>query len=343
MSEGVHSELGRQKEILLNLRALSRAFLYRGHKVCTFAVILTMPCTRRQFAKTALLSAAVSGGLSSNLFGQAPGSFHIVRKGDTLSHLAIRYGTSVSELKRANSLTSDVVRIGQKLTIPGSTQTIASESNTIHVVQKGDTLGHIAVRYGVSVGAIKQANGLSSDLVRIDQKLKIPTSTGSAPLLDQLSAARAATAKINVRRDNWRRIVVHHSAIKYGNAKKYDAAHRQRGMQNGLAYHFVIGNGIDSSDGQIEVGPRWTKQLLGGHVKSYKLNLTAIGICLVGNFEETHPSRKQLDAFTQLMDWLQRDALRKKVEFAGHRELKGEQTICPGKNFPLATMHARFG
>lgn len=300
-----------------------------------------MPCSRRQFAKTALLSAAASGGLADRLFAQAPGTFHIVRSGETLSHLAVRYNTSVTALKTANNLSSDMVRIGQKLTIPGSTPVAPPESNTIHVVQKGDTLGHIAVRYGVSVSAIKQANGLNNDLVRINQKLQIPTAR-NAPLIDQLSVARVATSKINVRRDNWRRIVVHHSAIKYGNARKYDAAHRQRGMQNGLAYHFVIGNGIDSGDGEIEVGPRWNKQLLGGHVKSYKLNLTAIGICLVGNFEQTHPSKKQLDAFTQLMDWLQGEVLRKKVEFAGHRELKGEQTICPGKNFPLAAMHARF-
>jgi len=113
-------------------------------------------------------------------------------------------------------------------------------------------------------------------------------------------------------------------------------------MQNGLAYHFLIGNGIDSGDGEIEIGPRWTKQLLGGHLKSYQLNLTAIGICFVGNFEQTQPSRKQLAAFTQLMDWLQGDVLKRNTQFAGHKELKGEQTICPGKYFPLAAMHARY-
>ena len=157
-----------------------------------------------------------------------------------------------------------------------------------------------------------------------------------------MAKVRAATAGIKVHRDKWQRIVVHHSAIKYGNVKKYDAAHRLRGMQNGLAYHFLIGNGIDAGDGEIEIGPRWQKQQAGGHVKNHLINQTAIGICLIGNFEKTHPSRKQLTAFTQLMDWLQRVALGKKVHFAGHRELKGEQTVCPGKHFPLALMHARY-
>jgi len=222
------------------------------------------------------------------------------------------------------------------------TQAFANSANIVHTVQRGDTLSGIALRYGCSVREIKRSNGLRGDLIKVGQKLRIPVSKQSNGQ-DFLAAARAETAKINVRRDNWKRIVVHHSAIKYGNAAVYDKAHRRRGMQNGLAYHFIIGNGIDSGDGEIEVGPRWKKQLLGGHVKSYQINLTAIGICLVGNFEETHPSRKQMNAFTQLMDWLQQDVLRKRTHFAGHKELRGEQTICPGRNFPLAAMHRRYG
>ncbi len=297
-----------------------------------------MQHTRRQFTQKALLAAASCTILSQQLFAQAT-SDYIVRKGDTLSHISLRHGVSISELKQLNNLNGDTVRIGQKLKVPTKPTASVATATSIHIVQQGDTLGHIALRYGTTVSTIKHANNLTSDLVRVGQKLQIPA---GKPSLDLLSNVRAETAKINVRRDNWKRIVVHHSAIKYGNAKKYDSAHRQRGMQNGLAYHFLIGNGIDSGDGEIEIGPRWKKQLLGGHVRSYNLNLTAIGICLVGNFEQTHPSKKQLDAFTQLMDWLQGDVLKKKTQFAGHKELKGEQTICPGKNFPLAAMHARY-
>ena len=96
-------------------------------------------------------------------------------------------------------------------------------------------------------------------------------------------------------------------------------------------------------DGEIEIGPRWRKQLLGGHLKSYRLNQSAIGICLVGNFEETRPSKKQIQALTQLVDWLQREVLRKRTRFAGHKELPGEKTVCPGKYFPLKTLHRRYG
>jgi LysM repeat protein len=271
-----------------------------------------------------------------------------VRKGDTLGKISTGLNTSISELKRANNLSSDLIQVGQKLTIPvGSSAKIAAPNHiaiSTYIVVKGDTLGKIAQRYAITTRELKDANNLSRDLILVGQNLRIPGSviTQAASVADYLAPVRAGTAGIKVQRDKWQRIVVHHSAIKYGNLKKYDADHRRRHMQNGLAYHFLIGNGIDSGEGEIEIGPRWQKQQLGGHVKNHLINQTAIGICLIGNFEKTHPSKKQLAAFTQLMDWLQGVALGKKVHFAGHRELKGEQTVCPGKHFPLALMHARY-
>ena len=219
---------------------------------------------------------------------------------------------------------------------------LAQSRRRSYTVRKGDTLSHIARRHQTTVAAIKRANNLTSDLIRIGQKITLPDPRVYTTV-DRLHSLRQQCAGIKVRKSQWQRIVVHHSAIKYGNASTYDATHRRRGMKNGLAYHFVIGNGIDSGDGEIEVGPRWKKQLLGGHLKSYTLNLSSIGICLVGNFEESRPSQKQLDSFVQLMNWLQEAVLKQKVDFAGHRELKGEQTVCPGKNFPLSAMHRRFG
>lgn len=300
-----------------------------------------MYLNRRQFTKRALLAGVACVSWANPLLAAAV-SVHVVRPGDTLSGISQRYGTGTTALRQVNNLSGDLIRVGQKLTIPGAGATAAANqaSPAYHIVQPGDTLSGIAIRYGVTVGRIKGDNGLHSDVIRIGQKLAISGTSQSGD--DYLAGVRAATARINVRRDNWQRIVVHHSAIKYGNAAKYDAAHRRRGMQNGLAYHFLIGNGIDSGDGEIEIGPRWHKQLLGGHVKSYRINLTAIGICLVGNFEQTHPSQRQLEAFTQLMDWLRNGVLPNARHFAGHRELKGERTICPGKNFPLAAMHGRY-
>ncbi|MBN2712959.1 MAG: hypothetical protein JXR97_11105, partial [Planctomycetes bacterium] len=69
-------------------------------------------------------------------------------------------------------------------------------------------------------------------------------------------------------RPDWRYIVIHHSSTASGNAAKFDREHRsgEHPMENGMAYHFVIGNGNGSEDGLVEVGERWKKQLPGGHV-----------------------------------------------------------------------------
>jgi hypothetical protein len=154
---------------------------------------------------------------------------------------------------------------------------------------------------------------------------------------------RERTRKLSVEQGRWQWIVGHHSAIKNGNAAIYDRAHRERGMENGLAYHFVIGNGIDSGDGEIEMGPRWLKQLQGGHVHREEINEVGLGICLVGNFEETKPTRNQLLAFRELMDYLRSEVVGKKIHFAVHREIDPGRTLCPGRHFPTEQMHRLYG
>jgi len=64
----------------------------------------------------------------------------------------------------------------------------------------------------------------------------------------------------------WKYIVIHHSASASGCAAEFDRYHREkRGWENGLGYHFVIGNGSGAGDGQIEIGNRWVKQIDGAH------------------------------------------------------------------------------
>src|SRR4051812_31599948 len=54
----------------------------------------------------------------------------------------------------------------------------------------------------------------------------------------------------------WTCVVIHHSGTEVGGARRFDRAHRSRGWDE-LGYHFVVGNGSDTADGQVEVGPRW--------------------------------------------------------------------------------------
>jgi len=120
---------------------------------------------------------------------------YTVRSGDTVSHIAAKYGTSVSAVRSANGLNgSAFIREGQRLTIPtsgGTSTTAAAPAATggSHTVASGETVSAIAKRYGTTVSAITAANGLDSRaFIRVGQTLTIPgagaattTTTAAAP------------------------------------------------------------------------------------------------------------------------------------------------------------------
>ncbi len=103
------------------------------------------------------------------------GITYTVKSGDNLYDIARRYNTTVDEIKRANNLTTNTLRIGQILTIP--TVTPPTTGETTYTVKSGDNLYDIARRYNNTVDAIKRANNLTSNLLRIGQQLIIPSST----------------------------------------------------------------------------------------------------------------------------------------------------------------------
>ena len=108
-----------------------------------------------------------------------------VKSGDSLGLIADRYNVSVAAIKSVNSKTSDLIRIGELLRIPTPTSlarnnlSINGDGDIIYSVVRGDSLSLIAQRYDVSVLDLKSANLLSSDLIRVGQKLHIPV-PGSA-------------------------------------------------------------------------------------------------------------------------------------------------------------------
>ncbi|MBT8146535.1 MAG: N-acetylmuramoyl-L-alanine amidase [Gammaproteobacteria bacterium] len=104
--------------------------------------------------------------------GIAPASY-VVKRGDNLSEIAVRFGISLAELKVSNDLRSDTIRIGQTLTIPGS-GTLPAISE--HRISRGETLSEIAQRYRVSLSSLRRANNISGDKIMVGQLLKIPTS-----------------------------------------------------------------------------------------------------------------------------------------------------------------------
>lgn len=121
-----------------------------------------------------------------------------VRRGDTLSRISSITGVSIAQLRAANGIRGDLINVGQKLSVPGSstnvpaaapavmasnvspsssgnTNDVASVTEATHRVKRGDTLWRIARRYDTSVDALSSENGLVNDALQIGQVLRIKT------------------------------------------------------------------------------------------------------------------------------------------------------------------------
>ena len=149
--------------------------------------------------------------------GETKTIVHKVKAGETLASIAKAYEVTIDDIKNTNNLRRNAVRVGQQLKIVTASPQVGAESpvpkpekaptNTAqtnnqkkpstpatskpvsHVVKKGENLSIIAKKYGITVAALKSANGLTNDNIRAGQSLKIP---GKG---DNGSAAKKTTAK----------------------------------------------------------------------------------------------------------------------------------------------------
>ena len=132
---------------------------------------------------------------------------YIVQPGNTLDEIAAEYGVSVRAIMSTNHLYNTFLHVGQGLLIPvagrrlviqrhhGSSVTVA-RNNTGGVIRvaPGDTLYGIAQRYNVTVASLMAANNLSSPLLHIGERLRIPSGSGGV----QLAMTRTRGSRIRI-------------------------------------------------------------------------------------------------------------------------------------------------
>ena len=102
-----------------------------------------------------------------------------VKRGQTLSAIATRHGTSVARLAKMNNLANpNLIVAGQRLRVPGDSGG-GSGARTSHTVRAGETLSTIAARYGTSIDAIARANDIRNpNFIFAGQHLSIPRGSG---------------------------------------------------------------------------------------------------------------------------------------------------------------------
>jgi LysM repeat protein len=142
---------------------------------------------------------------------------YVVKKGDSLWKIAKAEGVSIGDISRANNLSkTTALKVGQKLQVPAKAEPVVAQASAvptpagetaapvtsaatpmdgnIYIVKTGDSLWKIARSQKVSVSSIKQANNLTSESLKIGQKLHIPMTTASASATPTAQAGIATTA-----------------------------------------------------------------------------------------------------------------------------------------------------
>lgn len=138
-----------------------------------------------------LLAIIVASQFMMVAAARADDGTHVVQKGETLFRISLKYGVSVAALRQANGLSGNLIYAGQTLIIPGAgsvADTVNnppannSDSNSssplltngLYVVQRGDTLFKISVKWGTTVAALQSLNNITGTRIYAGQSLKIP-------------------------------------------------------------------------------------------------------------------------------------------------------------------------
>ena len=113
-------------------------------------------------------------GKDNSSFAEGKNIYYSVRKGDTIGKIATKNRVSINQIKTWNGLTSNTIFPGQKLKIGKTSIAKTNKSDAkIHIVKKGETLGHIAEKYHVRASDIRSWNGIKGSTIRIGQRLTI--------------------------------------------------------------------------------------------------------------------------------------------------------------------------
>ena len=159
-------------------RAVDLELLARWSGSSVDTIRLLNPCFRSYATPNREASVVVPLGTADRILAQlastpadqlATVSDYRVKPGDTLSGIAVRFGTTVADLRNRNGLSSSRIRIGQRLVVGAP----APSAVTDYVVASGDSLWSIARRFGTTVGELQAINNVGR-VLRVGQALSLP-------------------------------------------------------------------------------------------------------------------------------------------------------------------------
>ena len=240
--------------------------------------------------------------------------------------------------------------LGLRVKAEPGTRTLALEGDAGRVVFVDGTTSMVVAGRTMRAEHTFEIAGESLPLSKVDadavraawREVLAESSAPASSARRPTKAARSGGApgdaawKVPLKR-NWEGILIHHSATESGNMAQIDKHHREVNGWLGIGYDFLIDNGSGAPDGLVETTFRWKQQIQGAHAGTDQKhhNEHWIGICLVGNFNDSRPTARQMASLRRLVRFLQDYCDIPDGNIRGHKDVRRGPTDCPGSRFPF--------
>ncbi|ANQ50063.1 LysM peptidoglycan-binding domain-containing protein [Flammeovirga sp. MY04] len=174
---GIAEQYNTSASNLRRWNGISGSTIYKGQKI---KVYTSNKVTSSSASKSTKTTSNTSNTTTTAYGPSSKTRYHKVKSGDNLVEIAKMYRVYVNDIKKVNNMKTSTIQAGQTLTIPPSPSSVlneqkkSSKSNTTsyYTVKSGDTLWSISQKLGLSVGELKQLNGLKSNNLKVGQRLK---------------------------------------------------------------------------------------------------------------------------------------------------------------------------
>ncbi len=257
---------------------------------------------------------------------------HRIRNGESLSSIANRYGVSVSQIKEWNNLKSNKIFKGRKLVIySGDTKNLAknytanntSSRITKYKVKRGDTIGEIAEKFGVTTAQIRQWNSLASNKIMAGQMLSVQGKNNVVSLGDNTSKKESNLLKYTIRKGDTIGEIAEMFHVSIDDVKEWNNLSSNKLISGKTLniYSDLSPSKTNSSESETSASPKTT-------VKN-NIHIVEDGETLGGIAEKYNTSVKDIKLWNNLSS----NKIRTSQELIVYKSNPAKNTVIDSKNF----------